>query len=98
MPHFHFHLTMDDDYCPDPIGEHHDDLTAAHSRAVMLANSVMSFCELDGQALRTERGVVTIEDDAGRVLLSVIVPRGGAMRDVRRVVPARRPRWGSRQG
>ena len=71
MSRVHFHLTLDDEYFPDPIGEQVSDLNAAHSRAVLLGSRVMSSCELE--APRTERGVVTIEDDTGRVLLSVIV-------------------------
>jgi hypothetical protein len=71
MSRVYFHLTLDGEYFPDPIGEQVSDLTAAHSRAVLLAGRVMSSCELE--APRTERGVVTIEDDTGRVLLSVIV-------------------------
>ena len=84
MSHVHFHLTMDGEYFPDPIGEQVDDLAAAHARAVSLGHCVMSFCEFDGQPSRTERGVVTIADGAGRVLMSVIVRRDRAARDVRR--------------
>ena len=90
MTHVHFHLTMDGEYFPDPVGEKVDDLAAAHARAVALASRVMSFCALDGQPPRTERGVVTIADDAGRTLMSVIVRRGNAARDVCWDAPGRR--------
>ena len=90
MTHVHFHLTMDGEYFPDPVGEKVDDLAAAHARAVTLASRVMSFCELDGQPPRTERGVVTIADDTGRTLMSVIVRRESAERDVHWGVKGRR--------
>lgn len=96
MSHVYFHLTMDDEYFPDPVGEKVDDLAEAHARAVSLANCVMCFCELDGQPSRTERGVVTIEDDAGHVLMSVIVRRASTARGVRRDAPRRRSRSASR--
>ena len=84
MSHVHFHLTMDGEYFPDPVGEQVDDLAAAHARAISLGQCVMSFCELDGQPSRTERGVVTIADATGHVLMSVIVRHDRTARDVRR--------------
>ena len=74
MSHLYFDLTMDDEHFPDPVGETVTDLTAAHARAVLLVRRVMMFSENDTNTPRTERGVVTIKDDTGRVLLSVIVP------------------------
>ena len=74
MSHLYFDLTMDDEHFPDPVGETVTDLTAAHARAVLLVRRVMMFSESDAETPRAKRGVVTIKDDTGRVLLSVIVP------------------------
>ena len=74
MSHLYFDLTMDDEHFPDPVGETVTDLTAAHARAVLLVRRVMMFSENDAETPRAKRGVVTIKDDTGRVLLSVIVP------------------------
>ena len=95
MSHFFFHFTMDDEYFHDPIGLKLNDLAAAHSHAVVLASRVMAYCEVEGRALRTGRWVVTIENDAGRVLMSVIIRCESAACDVRRV-PTRQSRLGSR--
>lgn len=73
MPHLHFHLTMDDEHYPDTIGYDVADLAEAHSRAILLAARVMSFCVLEKRHPCSERWVVDIEDDAGRDLMSVIV-------------------------
>jgi hypothetical protein len=85
MSHFYFHFTMDDEFFPDFIGQHFDDLAAAHSHAIVLASRMMSHCEASGRVPRTERWVVTIANDAGRVLMSVIVRCESAACDVRRV-------------
>src|SRR4051812_7404995 len=97
MSHFFFFFTMDDEYFPHLIGEDFNDLAAAHSQAIVLASRVMSHCELEGRAPRTERWVVTIENDAGRVLMSVIVRCESAACDVRRV-PTRKSRLASHSG
>ena len=94
MPHFYFHFTMDDEYFPDLTGQKFDDLTAAHSHAIVLASRVMSYCEVEGRAPRTERSVVTIENDAGRTLMSVVVRCESTACDVRRV-PTRNSRLAS---
>ena len=85
MAHFYFHFTMDDEYFPDLIGENLNDLAAAHSHAIALASRVMAYCEVEGRAPRTERCVVTIENDAGCVLMSVILRCESAACDVRRI-------------
>ena len=95
MSHFFFHFTMDDEYFHDPIGLKFNDLAAAHSHAVVLASRVMAYCEVEGRTPRTGRWVVTIENDAGRVLMSVIVRCESAACDVRRV-PMRHSRSASR--
>jgi hypothetical protein len=97
MSRFYFHFTMDDEFLPDLIGQNFDDLAAAHSHAIVLASRVMSYCEVEGRAPRTERWVVTIENDAGRVLMSVIVRCESAACDVRRV-PRRSSRLRSHSG
>ena len=97
MSHFFFHFTMDDEYFHDPIGLKLNDLAAAHSHAVVLASRVMAYCEVEDRAPRTERWVVTIENDAGRVLMSVIIRCESATCDVRRV-PTRRSRLATRSG
>ena len=76
---------MDDEYFPDLVGQDFNDLAAAHSHAVVLASRVMAYCEVEGREPRTGRWVVTIENDAGRVLMSVIVRCESATCDVRRV-------------
>ncbi len=95
MPNFYFHFTMDDEYFPDRIGQNFNNLAAAHSHAIVLASRVMSYCEVESRTPRTERWVVSIEDDAGRVLMSVIIRCESAACDVRRV-PTRQSRLGSR--
>jgi hypothetical protein len=95
MSHFYFHFTMDDEFIPDLIGQNFSDLAAAHSHAIVLASRVMSHCEIEGRVPRTERWVVTIEDEAGRVLMSVIIRCESAAFDVRRV-PRRHSRSASR--
>jgi len=97
MSHFFFHFTMDDEYFHDPIGLKFGDLAAAHSHAVVLASRVMAYCEVEGREPRTGRWVVTIENDAGHVLMSVIVRCESATCDVRRV-PTRRSRLATRSG
>ncbi len=95
MPNFYFHFTMDDEFFPDRMGQNFSDLAAAHSHAIVLASRVMSYCEVESRTPRTERWVVSIEDDAGRVLMSVIIRCESAACDVRRV-PTRQSRLGSR--
>jgi hypothetical protein len=85
MPNFYFHFTMDDEYFPDRIGQNFNNLAAAHSHAIVLASRVMSYCEVEDRAPRTERWVVTIENDAGRVLMSVIIRCESSASDIRRV-------------
>jgi hypothetical protein len=87
MPRFYFHFTMDDEYFPDLIGQNFNDLAAAHSHAIALASRVMAYCEVESRAPRTERWVVTIENDAGCVLMSVIIRCESAAFDVRRIPP-----------
>jgi hypothetical protein len=94
MAHFFFHFTMDDEYFHDLIGLKFNDLSAAHSHAVLLASRVMSYCEVEDRTPRTGRWVVTIENDAGRVLMSVIIRCESAACDVRRV-PTRHSRLAS---
>ena len=95
MSRFYFHFRMDGELFPDFIGQNFNDLAAAHSHAIVLASRVMSHCEIEGRVPRTERWVVTIEDEAGRVLMSVIIRCESAACDVRRV-PMRQSRLGSR--
>ena len=95
MSHFYFHFTMDDEFFPDFIGQNFNNLAAAHSHAIALGSRVMSYCEVEGRLPRTERWVITIENDAGRVLMSVIIRCESAACDVRRA-PPRRSRLGSR--
>jgi hypothetical protein len=97
MSHFYFNFTMDDEYFPDLVGQDFNDLAAAHSHAIVLASRMMSHCEVAGRASRTERWVVSIENDAGRVLMSVIVRCESAPCDVRRV-PTRKSRLASHSG
>ena len=94
MSHFYFHFTMDDEYFHDLVGQDFNDLAAAHSHAIVLASRVMSYCEVEGRA---PRWVVTIENDAGRVPMSVIVRCESAPCDVRRV-PTRKSRLASHSG
>ena len=95
MSHFYFHVTMDGEFFPDLIGQNFNDLAAAHSHAIALASRVMSYCEVENRTPRAERWVVSIDDDAGRVLMSVIIRCESAACDVRRA-PPRRSRLGSR--
>ena len=97
MSRFYFHFTMDDEFLPDLVGQNFSDLAAAHSHAIVLASRVMTYCEVERDIPRTERWVVTIEDEGGRVLMSVIVRCESAACDVRRV-PRRNSQLGSHPG
>jgi hypothetical protein len=94
MSRFYFHFRMDGELFPDFIGQNFNDLAAAHSHAIVLASRVMSYCEVEDRAPRTERWVVTIENDAGRVLMSVIIRCESSAFDIRRV-PTRHSRLAS---
>lgn len=73
MPHLYFHLTIDDEDFPDVVGQEVSDLAAAHSRAIVLAGRLMSYCEVEHREPRAERWLVTVADDTGHSLMSVIV-------------------------
>ena len=73
MPRLYFHLTIGDEHYPDVVGQEATDLAAAHTRAIMLADRLMSYCEVEHREPHAERWLVTIADDAGRSLMSVIV-------------------------
>jgi hypothetical protein len=84
MSKLYFHLTIGDEYFPDPIGKEMKDLATAHSHAVLLARRAMSLCEPECVDARVKRWVVAIENERGRKLMSVIVPSEMIATDVQR--------------
>ena len=72
MPRFYFHLfTLDQDF-RDSVGCDVNDLSAAHSRAVQLADHVMMFSAFADRAVEFRRCTVKVTDDRQRHVMTVI--------------------------
>lgn len=74
MPRYHFHLSAPDDYFRDQAGVEVSDLSAAHMRAVQLADRVrmvgaFARCETD-----LRRWTVQVTDEFERPVMTVIFP------------------------
>jgi hypothetical protein len=74
MPRYHFHLSAPDEYFRDQAGVEVSDLSAAHMRAVQLADRVLMVgafarCEAD-----LRRWTVQVTDECQRPVMTVIFP------------------------
>lgn len=76
MPRYFFHLSAPGQVFPDPVGSDVDDLAAAHSRAVQLADRVMTYPVFVERAPDLRRWNVTVTDEAQRPLMNVLFPCG----------------------
>jgi hypothetical protein len=74
MPRFYFHLQAPDEHFRDAAGWEVGDLSAAHSRAVMLAKRVMMCGGLAHIPPDMSRWTVKIEDEVQRSVMTVILP------------------------
>jgi Domain of unknown function (DUF6894) len=74
MPRFYFHLSAPDQDFQDSIGHDVNDLSAAHSRAVQLADRVMMFAAFANRAVEFRRWTVKVADDRQRPVMTVIFP------------------------
>jgi hypothetical protein len=72
MPRFYFHLSAPDQCFRDTIGSDVSDLSAAHLRAVQLADRVMMMGGLAHSEPELRRWTVRIADDCQRPVLTVI--------------------------
>jgi hypothetical protein len=72
MPRYFLHLRIGDDYFPDVAGQELADLSAAHSRALLVATKLMSRVKPNGHAA-LEHWSVCVEDDENQRLLSVLI-------------------------
>ena len=77
MPRFYFHLSAPDAFFPDSIGFEVDDVSAAHLRAVQLADRVMMMMMMSGLAIRApdlQRWAVQVVDQRQQSIMTVIFP------------------------
>jgi len=74
MPRFYFHLSAPDQDFRDSIGCDVNDLSAAHSRAVQLADRVMMLSAFANRAVEFRRWIVKVADDRQRPVMTVIFP------------------------
>jgi hypothetical protein len=74
MPRFYFHLSASGQDFRDSIGCDVNDLSAAHSRAVQLADRVMMFSAFADRAVEFRRCTVKVADDRQRPVMTVIFP------------------------
>ena len=74
MPRYYFHLSAPDEDFRDSVGWEVSDLSAAHSRAVYLANRVVMYGGLANFAPDFRRWTVEIADEDQRSIMTVIFP------------------------
>ena len=74
MPRFYFHLSAPDQDFRDSVGCDVNDLSAAHTRAVLLADRVMMFSAFANRAVEFRRWTVKVADDRQRPVMTVIFP------------------------
>jgi hypothetical protein len=82
MPRYFFHLSAPDQVFGDPVGSDVADLAEAHSRAVRLAERVMTYSVFAYRAYDFRRWTVKVTDQDQEPLMTVIFPSS--------FVPARR--------
>jgi hypothetical protein len=74
MPRFYFHLSVPDQDFQDKVGSEMADLSAAHSRAVLLADRVMMYPFSADCAPDFRRWTVKVTDESQRPVMTVIFP------------------------
>ena len=74
MPRYYFHLSAPGQDFRDSIGCDVNDLSAAHSRAVQLADRVAMFPVFADRAVEFRRWTVKVADDRQRSVMTVIFP------------------------
>ena len=74
MPRFYFHLSAPDQVFNDDLGTDLTDLTAAHARALLLADRVMAIFPLTDRTSDFRRWTVKITDQAQQPLIIVKFP------------------------
>jgi hypothetical protein len=74
MPRFYFNLSAPDQEFQDTIGAEVIDLAAAHERAVLLADRVMTFSGLADRVPDFRRWTVKITDERKLPVMTVVFP------------------------
>jgi hypothetical protein len=74
MPRFHLHLCAPGQVFKDNIGSDLSSLSAAHTRALLLANRVMTFFDFADRTSDFRRWTVEITDDKQQPRMSVKFP------------------------
>jgi hypothetical protein len=74
MPRFYFHLSAPDEIFRDDIGCDIADIPTAHSRAVQLADRVMTFSGFADREPDFRHWTIEITDDCQRPVITVIFP------------------------
>jgi len=74
MPRFYFHLCAPDQVFADNMGSDLSDLSAAHARALLLADRVMMFFEFADRASDFRRWTVDVTDEKQQSLITVRFP------------------------
>ena len=74
MPRFYFHLSATDEDFRDEIGCELVDLSAAHFRAVKLADRVIMLSAFSNCVIDFRRWTVRVADDRKNTVLTVIFP------------------------
>ena len=96
MPLFYFHLSATDEDFRDEIGWELVDLSAAHFRAVKLADRVRMLSAFSNCAPDFRRWTVRVADDRKNTVLTVIFPSpSNGHRTSCRAMSATAPRCGS---
>ena len=68
MPRFYFHLSAPDQVFADNMGSDLSDLSAAHARALILADRMMMIFGFADRTSDFRRWTVDVADDSGRSL------------------------------
>ena len=74
MPRFYFHLCAPDQVFTDDIGSDLSDLSAAHARALILADRVMMIFGFADRISDFRRWTVDVTDEEQRSLITVKFP------------------------
>ena len=74
MPRFHFNLSSSDQHVSDNIGYDLDDLIAAHSRALQIADRLLMIAAFVDRRSKLTRWRVQVTDDTQRRVIDVIIP------------------------
>lgn len=74
MPRFYFHLRAPDEFFQDGVGIEVADLAAAHSKAMQLAERVMSYGAFSNLEQHMKHWTVEVVDNNERPIITVIFP------------------------